>query len=270
MLISHERIITDRPLVLNSCGRQELADRDRVCARRSGRGDYHILYILQGRCYATFEGKEQQIGAGNLILYRPYEPHFYRFFAADRPISLYLHFSGSECEGLLARFGLDQSVTEIGVSDRLESIFYKLQDEYILKKPFCEEVCAGLLMQFLAAAGRKLQEHNTAPLYPGKGIDQACQMMHRHFFENHPIAFYADFCHLSESRFSHAFKARTGLSPQSYIARMRAEIAIDLLETSDLSLSEIARSVGIEDSNYFSRFIKKQTGHTPSFYRNAE
>lgn len=270
MLISHERIIGDRPLALNSCGRQELADRDRICARRNGRGDYHILYILRGRCYATFEGKERRVEAGNLILYRPQEPHFYRFFAADRSISLYLHFSGSDCARLLAQLGLDQSVTEIGVSERLESIFCKLQDEYILKKPFYEEACAGLLLQFLSTAGRRLTEQSHLPVYAGKGIDQACLMMHRHFFENHPISFYAEFCHLSESRFSHAFKARTGLSPQSYIARLRAEIAIDLLETGDLSLSEIARSVGIEDSNYFSRFIKKQTGHTPSFFRSTE
>ncbi len=267
MLISYERVVADRPLALNSCGRQAFVDRDRICARRNGRGDYHFLYILRGRCYATFEGKERQIEAGNLILYRPHEPHFYRFFAADRTISLYIHFSGSDCERLLERFGLDRSVTEVGVSDRLANLFYKMQDEYILKKPFYEEGCAGALLQFLSMAGRRAQERQVVPLYPGKGIDQACLMMHRHFSENRPISFYAEFCHLSESRFSHAFKARTGLSPKSYIARMRAEIAIDLLETSDLSGSEIARAIGIEDSNYFSRFIKKQTGHTPSFYR---
>ena len=267
MLISHERIVTDRPLALNSCGRQEIAERDRICARRSGRGDYHVLYILRGRCYATVAGKERQVEAGSLILYRPDEPHFYRFFAADRPISLYLHFSGYDCARLLAQFGLDQSVTEVGVSERMESLFHKLQEEYILKKPFYEDACAGLLMQFFAAAGRRLQERCFVSLNPGKGIDRVCLLMHRHFAENRPISFYSDACHLSESRFSHAFKARTGLSPKSYIARMRAEIAIDLLETSDLSFSEIARAIGIEDSNYFSRFIKKQTGRTPSFYR---
>lgn len=261
----HERL-SNKFLELNACGRQVIDRYDRGSCRKNGRVDYHILYITQGTCRSS----GQLAKAGNLLLFRPEEPQDYLFFAAEKTTSLYIHFSGTGCETLLSDCGLEAPITYVGKSHRLESIFDRMLDEYRLKKPYYPETCAALLWQFLATAGRKARDQTHRAVYPEKGLDEVCRQMHRDYMENRPVAYYAALCHLSESRFFHAFKARTGCSPKAYLTRIKVENACILLESPAVSLADAAHAVGIEDLNYFSRLIKKNTGHTPTHFRNIE
>lgn len=43
--------------------------------------------------------------------------------------------------------------------------------------------------------------------------------------------------------------------------------ALELLQTTELSVSEIAVQVGIYDANYFSRLFKKVTGYPPRYFK---
>ena len=40
-----------------------------------------------------------------------------------------------------------------------------------------------------------------------------------------------------------------------------------LMQNNNMSVSEIAFEIGIEDVSYFGRFFKKHTGFTPTEYR---
>ena len=263
MKVSFERV-SHNFLELNSCGRQVIDQYDRGVARKYGRKDYHILYIVKGFCHL----ENQTAGAGTLILFHPDEPQYYRFFSKDQSISLYLHFSGTGCKDLLQKSGIGERVTYIGNSARLERIFEQLLDEHLLQKPCSNEICAGLLWQFIGLAGQKAKQKGQRAVYPEKNLDAICRRMHKDYFKNHSITEYAAMAHLSESRFSHAFKEQTGLSPKAYLTRIRVDHACRLLEDPQLSLAEVAAAVGIEDTNYFSRLIKKYTGHTPSHFRS--
>ena len=68
-------------------------------------------------------------------------------------------------------------------------------------------------------------------------------------------------------RFSHAFKESVGVSPKRYMLEIKVAVARDLLRHTDLDISEVALKVGIEDANYFTKLIKRYTGHTPSYFR---
>lgn len=57
------------------------------------------------------------------------------------------------------------------------------------------------------------------------------------------------------------------LSFGDYIRRLRIEKAIQLLNESDHSLSEIAYLTGFSDQSHFNRIFKKHTGKNPSTYR---
>jgi len=52
-----------------------------------------------------------------------------------------------------------------------------------------------------------------------------------------------------------------------YISHMRITEAKRLLTSTDLSIREVGEAVGIKDYNYFTKFFKKRTGHTPIKYR---
>ena len=129
---STEQVSSDY-LKLNSCGIQKLWDRDYLRIREHGRADYHIIYILQGKCTAESEGRETVLECGDMILFMPGEKQKYAFCAAERPISAYLHFTGTGCENLMRDIGFaDTHVLRMKNSHILASLFEKITDEYSL------------------------------------------------------------------------------------------------------------------------------------------
>lgn len=71
----------------------------------------------------------------------------------------------------------------------------------------------------------------------------------------------------SRSLVSHSFKRQTGKSIREYLTELRVEDAKSFLSHSDLTVTEIAFSVGFSDSNYFSNVFKRQVGISPMAYR---
>lgn len=65
------------------------------------------------------------------------------------------------------------------------------------------------------------------------------------------------------------FKNALGQSPLAYLQEIRINIAKDLLQTSNLSISDIADKVGYQDTGYFTSLFKKQLATTPNAYRDT-
>ncbi|MDQ6477090.1 chromate resistance protein ChrB domain-containing protein [Dyadobacter sp. LHD-138] len=61
----------------------------------------------------------------------------------------------------------------------------------------------------------------------------------------------------------------SNLSFGEYIRKLRIEKAIDLLSTSDHTLSEVAYLTGFSDQSHFNRIFKAHTGQNPSNYRKS-
>ena len=72
---------------------------------------------------------------------------------------------------------------------------------------------------------------------------------------------------LSVWRLSHIFTSEVGKSPMQYLRQLRMDRAKHLLETSFLSVKEIAYQVGLNDESHFVRDFKKVYGDAPSRYR---
>lgn len=74
--------------------------------------------------------------------------------------------------------------------------------------------------------------------------------------------------HITPSYYRMIFKKITGLSPLEYLNRVRILRALELLQTTYMSIGEVADAVGIHDPNYFSRLFKKLVGCPPSYYKS--
>lgn len=74
---------------------------------------------------------------------------------------------------------------------------------------------------------------------------------------------------LSPYYFSKLFKAETGITFIAYINQQKMIHATDLLRHSDLSIKDIAKSLGFTQMSYFSRTFKKEYGVTPKDYRSS-
>ena len=71
---------------------------------------------------------------------------------------------------------------------------------------------------------------------------------------------------VSRSHLYRVFMANVGQSPIDYLTNYRISEACYLLKNSQLSIAEIAVSVGFFDQFYFSRVFKKAKGVPPSRY----
>lgn len=65
------------------------------------------------------------------------------------------------------------------------------------------------------------------------------------------------------------FKKKFQLSPKEYILKQKRERAQLLLKETQLTVTQVANSVGFQDVLSFSRFFKSQTGLSPQNYRKA-
>ena len=98
-------------------------------------------------------------------------------------------------------------------------------------------------------------------------LREAAQYLEEHYAENFKMSFLAEKFNMSESHFRKLFKGFTGLSPNEYRNGLRIEHAKELLSRNLLSVSEVARGVGIEDQFYFSRIFKESEGISPIQYK---
>lgn len=72
---------------------------------------------------------------------------------------------------------------------------------------------------------------------------------------------------ISKSYFSPLFKEHTGKTFVEYLTQSRMERAQELLASEDLKAYQVAERVGYRDAHYFSLTFKKQTGLSPTEYR---
>nr|WP_234831069.1 AraC family transcriptional regulator [Rhodopseudomonas palustris] len=72
---------------------------------------------------------------------------------------------------------------------------------------------------------------------------------------------------LSPGHFARAFQQSVGIAPRHFLIERRIERAKTLMQTSDLTLCEIALACGLSDQAHLSRLFRRHTGTTPNAWR---
>lgn len=93
------------------------------------------------------------------------------------------------------------------------------------------------------------------------------KVINLHQYQNLSIEKLATLCGLSVSSFKREFREIYNDSPGNYLNLKKIEKAKELLQVSDLSVSEISYEIGFNDPYYFTRIFKKKEGIPPSTYR---
>jgi transcriptional regulator GlxA family with amidase domain len=74
---------------------------------------------------------------------------------------------------------------------------------------------------------------------------------------------------LSESRLWHVFRETMGSSPREWAVARRLSRALELIETTDMAVKEIAYAVGFKHQSHFTRVFREVFGRPPLQYRRA-
>lgn len=123
----------------------------------------------------------------------------------------------------------------------------------------------GILYQLMA---KFMEMAKLKSRYEDSRINKCLQYIHENTNKDVSIAQLADIACITKDHLIRIFKKETGYTPIKYINLKKMEKAQLLLLTSDLSVTDIALDLSIDNISYFNRLFKQQTGTTPSKYRS--
>jgi len=103
-----------------------------------------------------------------------------------------------------------------------------------------------------------------------KYIEDAIKLMQDNIEKSLTLDILARTLNLSKNHIINLFKSKTGCSPINYFIRLKIQKACQLLDLTDLSISETAAKLGFADPYYFSRVFRKVMDIPPSQYRKIK
>ena len=156
---------------------------------------------------------------------------------------------------------------------RILALIQGMQEEYRRKETGCREIFRGRLLEILILTMRKVvQEHSV--MEKSRNAQTGVTLEAIHYLERHyeDRAVLGRFCreyHYSQQYISRKFKQETGLTALEYLQKIRIEKSCELLAGSDLSVQEVARSVGYEDGKFFQQLFCRMVKMSPREYRKT-
>ncbi|OCG20869.1 MULTISPECIES: arabinose operon transcriptional regulator AraC [unclassified Gilliamella] len=232
----------------------------------------NLTYAGQGTIYRNNDSFNCH--PGDFVLFPPKEPHLYgrkedesnwfHFWIYFKPRSTWKYLLS--WENRIENTGFYRP--NIKVKKELEQLFIKIVEIGQSTSIYSENLAMSMLEQFLI---RRAQETSNIS---SKDIDirvlQVCNYLIDTLDENEfMLDNVAQKVCLSASRISHIFKDQMGMSIGEWRQEQRISRAKILLQTTNMSIANIGRSIGFEDQLYFSRIFKKRIGLSPQKYRNS-
>ncbi|MFE5318036.1 ABC transporter substrate-binding protein [Paenibacillus sp. NPDC056579] len=126
----------------------------------------------------------------------------------------------------------------------------------------------ALFYQFVHEVLRQLDQQDV-PLVKADPVLQAIRYLHDHYQESITLESLAEKLHCNSRQLLRMFKSRMNTSPIDYLIQIRIGKAKERLLNTDLTMREIAESVGYSDSYYFSRMFKKVEGVSPTVFKES-
>ncbi len=144
-------------------------------------------------------------------------------------------------------------------------LLMQARNEYKKHLLFSDTLSGAYLGQFLALCARKLVD---PPAVTGStATDRIISYLHKNYQKPITNEWLAKEFNYHPNYINSLIRAKTGMPLHRYFLSIRVRRAITFLETTDLSVTEIAQEVGFCDVSYFSNYFRKITGRAPKYYR---
>ena len=228
---------------------------------------YGLVLPLSGEGEVSFDNESLPLNAGDMILMHPGVQH--RFQCVKNFAYLWFHFIPRS--HISRALDWQEQIPGLGKVTFDKEEFYKIQKDLReahsleFERPTGWYDLAYLLLESAIVRGynRLLKENSLEdPL-----IRTARKLLTE---SGESIDRIAKCCGISRAAFYLKFKQETGISPRQYREYSMLRLAAHLLESTTLSIGEIADQSGIPDPYYFSARFHKFFGTSPREYRKAK
>jgi len=102
----------------------------------------------------------------------------------------------------------------------------------------------------------------------GSLYEQFMHLVHEHCMEEREVQFYANHLHITPKHLNFTCKQNTDVTASEWIQRYAKERIILMLKNKNLTIAEIAGKMEFSSRSFFTRYVKKLLGVTPSEFRN--
>lgn len=233
-------------------------------AHQESHKNFFLTYIRSGCMY--FQTTQLFTAErGQLALVDCHKPH--RFYTAGPAEALWIHFDGANAasffEQILAFRGGRQTFSpppDSRIEQEMAQIISGLRTASMSEVDRSQRIYR-ILCSLLFPAAR------TGGVPENDAIAQAVRFIDEHLFEPLSVRRVADEVSLSPSHFSRLFRSTTGFSPHEYIMLHRIDEAKALLQSTRLSVKEIAFRVGYRSEVNFIAAFTEKTGSSPTQFR---
>lgn len=264
-------------------------------SRTEEESNYHahdfieIGIILSGGGHFHINGKDYPAETGDLFIMNPGTYHrFVPDFSSNQTLSeFYLAFTDVEFKDcpkdhfpLFANYqffikmpdGLRQDIFKICQALSRESKSWQPGQYFMLKSYLIQMIC--LIIRYQKQRGKEKDEKEHPERYVFKNtnkkyiVHQITKYLEEHYQEKTSLDQIASNMYLSSYYVSKIFKSETGDTPINYLISLRMQKAKEMLdENPNLSVQEVAVTVGYDDAYHFSKLFKKYFGISPLYYK---
>lgn len=238
--------------------------------------DFYLMHlVLSGKGAFTLNGRRHELAAGDTFLIQPEELISYES-DPDHPWRYrWIAFTGTTASELLQGAGFGEGCPVVSLKDyRKASLYFRsIYLTFRSARPSASVQSAGFV-HLLMALYQDNRAGNEEEGRPGRHENENIHRKVIHYLStqySHPVSIeqMSEALGYSRAYLSRAFKQKTGVSPVSFLLKLRLDKAKLLLrERPELTVEQVSASVGLQDALYFSKQFRNQFGLSPTAYRN--
>lgn len=253
------KLYSDQPLSLSCAGISQTFPKHQYGP--AVRSYFVVHYILKGKGTFLVDGVTYSLHAGQGFLITPNVQTFYIADEKDPWKYLWLGFGGQNAPQVISSAGLTQE-EPVFEAAKFSQLLYQYTENIIdhAKDNVVDNMTRiGNLYQFFSCVAASNKE--TLPtLILNPYVNKAVAYIQAHIAETLTVEALADLVGLDRSYFTAKFKEVTGMSPAKYIQNFRLTMARHYLESSALSVEEIAEKCGYQRPESLTKVFKKHYG----------
>lgn len=238
--------------------------------RPRGAGEWLLIYCIFGAGCARTRNRKHALRAGDLIVLEPNQAHVYEADPVNPWSIFWVHFTGLRGKDHVEALGWTETSPVLHVPDTgtmlaaFEDLYrhtpHGMSDAEMLAMGTSFGRLCGLARLLTRAREIRARRTEDKILDVIERLREAPQL-------GWTIDRMAGIAGMSAGHFSGLFRRQTGSPPQTFLIRLRLQLACRILEQEQESIERTAIRVGYEDAYYFSRLFRKHLGVVPSRFR---
>ena len=135
------------------------------------------------------------------------------------------------------------------------------------ENPFRLQVIENLIRVFYYGGVSSFPRTNKSAASTNTIVQRFMELVQEHYTQQRLISFYADKLCITPKYLSKLVKENTGLAASDWIERHVILEARAMLQSSEMTIQQIASALNFPNQSFFGKYFKRATGLSPKQYR---